>query len=193
MQEKSSSRPQIFEDYLYLLCLSLASMSKSDGERYGSVLVKDDSVLGMGYNRAIAHPYFHLDRPIRMGYANHAEIESINDALLNGYDVEGADIYVAGYFPKPHNGFLGKNRLFLKDGAWYTCVRCPKYMEEYSIKNVIVPSPSGWGVSSLAEATLCAKSYQNGTHDKRTAAVSTYHTIDELSESLLQPEFLHLI
>jgi deoxycytidylate deaminase len=57
--EMSKSAP-ILEDSLFNLCISLAKMSRSSSERYGSIVVSDGSILGMGYNRAIAHPSFHL-------------------------------------------------------------------------------------------------------------------------------------
>jgi hypothetical protein len=180
--------PKIFKDDLFLLCMGLASHSKSDGERYGSLLVKNGKILGRGYNRAIAHPYIHLERIIRMGYANHAEIEAMNDALMEGYNIKGADLYVAGYFPEPHTGFSGKNRLLLKDGPWFTCVRCIPYMEEYGIRRIIVPTTRGWGELSIDEAASCAQRFKNGTHEKRIGSVSTYHTLDDIAEHLLLPE-----
>jgi hypothetical protein len=182
----------ILTDSLYLLCMSLARMSKSDGERYGSIARKDGSIIGMGYNRAIAHPYIHLERTIRMGYANHAEIEAMDDAIRNGADISGADIYCAGYFPEPHTGFLGKNRLLIKEDAWYTCVKCPPHMEKYGIANIYVPTPSGWAGINLAEAETCAHLFTGGTHEKRISVISTSFTIDEIAADLVDPASLHI-
>jgi hypothetical protein len=127
-----------------------------------------------------------------MGYANHAEIEAMDDAIRSGADISGADIYCAGYFPEPHTGFLGRDRLILKDGPWYTCVRCPPRMETYGIANIYVPTPNGWAGMSIDEADECGKRFTKGTHEKRISSVSTGFTLADIGGSLLSPEYLHI-
>jgi len=84
--------PEILGDEKYRECIRLALRSKGAAERYGAILLEDGEVIGRGYNRSIAHasfPGIRLKRVIRQGYANHAEVEAINDALLVGRSVEG--------------------------------------------------------------------------------------------------------
>jgi len=148
--------PKLFNDKFYQECLSFALQSKGISERYGSIVVKDGEILGGGWNRAIAHPAWtkKLERIIRQGYTNHAEVEALNDVLMNNFqDVEGADIYVAGYFSKT-------KQLFFQDA--YTCVKCPPKVQEYGIRNIIIPTVDGWRERSIEEASKEAKDYKIG-------------------------------
>ncbi len=153
--------PMYADDY-YIKCISLARMSKGH-ERYGSILVADGKIIGEGYNRAIAHPSFgRLERKIRQGMANHAEVEALNDALLKGFSTHGAEIYVAGYFPD-------SGRLFFH--SEYTCVRCMPHMRNYGVACVCVPTPDYWVKRPLESAGDDARRYTNGTHTKRLDSV----------------------
>jgi deoxycytidylate deaminase len=152
--------PLIFKDLYFLACIKLALMSKGN-ERYGSVLVSNSQIIGKGFNRAIAHPSFKLERIVKQGMANHAEIEALNDALMNGLEVKGSSIYVAGYFPST-------KQLFFKTD--YTCVKCIPYLEKYGIGEIFVPLPFGWVGKSLDLALSEAKKFKNGTHEKRLIA-----------------------
>lgn len=177
----------IVKDPLFIRCLSLAALSKGTTERYGSLLVKDGEVLGQGYNRAIAHPSFgRLERILRMGYANHAEVEAMDQGLQSlGVDtLEGYDIYVGGYFPKPMEDFEQPGRLFMKKGAVFTCVRCIPYFERYNLRNIFVPTLNGWSSLAVAEAKEIAEEYKydgkDGTHTKRCAAQDGDFTISDV-------------
>jgi len=77
------STPPIFKDPIYLHCLSLARKSQGKKERYGSYLLRGKES-SWGYNRAVANGAITLPRIIRQGYANHAEVESLNMALKKG-------------------------------------------------------------------------------------------------------------
>ena len=166
-------------DELYLECIHLAMQSKGKEERYGSIVVKEGEVIGKGWNRAVSHPSFRqkLQRVIRQGWVNHAEIEAMNDALEHD-SIEDADIYVAGYFPQ--NGQL----FFKRD---YTCVRCPPHMKEYGIRNVYVPIPEEWLQKSISDAETEARKYINGTHEKRVRAVIRGYSIQSIVHDLLNP------
>ncbi len=182
---------KLFNDPFYHICISLATFSKSETERYGSFLIdKNRFIYGMGFNRAIHHPKFHLQRVINMGYANHAEIEAMDQGIRLGASPDDCDIYVAGYFPKAHNGFNGKNRLLLKDDAWFTCDRCPPIMKKWGINKVYVPTLNGWQGLTIDESMECGKSFSKGKHEKRIAAVSTEYTIDVLAGKLFTKEEL---
>lgn len=105
----------IVSDDYYKECINLAKKSKGK-ERYGSILVKDGNVIGAGFNRAIAHKYFKLERMIRQGYHTHAEVEALCDALIQEKDTQDSRIYCAGYFPD-------SGELFFQNK--YTCTACP--------------------------------------------------------------------
>lgn len=138
--------PEILGDEKYRECIGLVLRSKGARERYGAILIGEGEIIGRGYNRSIAHasfPGIRLKRVIRQGYANHAEVEAINDALLTGKSVEGAGVYVAGYFPSNGN-------LFLHDT--FTCDRCAKIMSEWGVRAVYVPSMRGWIERPIAVA-----------------------------------------
>jgi len=154
--------PILFNDPIYQSCINLAMNSKGKFERYGSRLVMDGEMLGKGgWNRAIAHPAWpkKLERIVRQGYTNHAEVEALNDILMNNsQNIEGADIYVAGYFFKT-------KQLFFQEK--YTCIKCPPKLFDYGIKNIIIPTINGWKKRPIKEALEEAKEYNNGTTIKR--------------------------
>ena len=164
----------ILTDEFYLKCISLATQSKGN-ERYGSIIVVDEKIIGEGYNRAIAHPSFgRLEREIRQGMANHAEVEAMNDALANGLQIEGSELYVAGFFPKSGQLFFKKD---------YTCVKCIPHMRNYGITNIYDPTPDGWLKKSLEVAGEEAKKFTNGTHQKRIDAIIGDFFITDLNIS----------
>jgi len=133
-------------------------MKSGATERYGSVLVKDGRILGQGRTRAIANKYFRLERRIRQGSYNHAEIEAMNDALANQHEIIGSEIYVAGFFPK-----IG--RLFFK--PIFTGKACSKHFVSYSIDTIYVPMPDGWVARTLEQACEEAKEFWGNSHEKR--------------------------
>lgn len=149
-----SNSPDIIQDEYYRRCLENAIKSKSDSERYGAILVKDGKILGEGYNRAISHTYFKLDRILKQGYANHAEVEAMNNALEKEYDITDSDIYVAGYFPK--TGIL-----FFKEE--FTCKLCLPYFKKFQIRNIFVPLPSGWKKRTEEECEKDSLLFNRGT------------------------------
>jgi hypothetical protein len=165
---------QILADSYYLRCISLALRSKGE-ERFGCLAVKNGEVIGEGFNRAIATPAFKLDRIIRQGYANHAEIEAMNDALSKGYDIRGCELFTAGYFPD-----LGR----LEFTDQYNCMKCIPYMERYGIAGLNDPMPNGWVKKSLGLALAQAKVYTNGIHQKRINASIGNFSIDLYRELL---------
>jgi deoxycytidylate deaminase len=146
----------LFQDKFYQECIHYALQSKGKQERYGALVVHDGEILGGGYNRAIAHPAWSkkLERVIRQGHTNHAEIEALNDTVMNNtINVVGADIYVAGYF-QPTKQIFFQNK--------FTCVRCPPILKKYGIKNIYIPSINGWKKRPIDEALEEAKDYLLG-------------------------------
>lgn len=165
----------IFKDKYYKTCIGLSLLSKGE-ERFGSILVKDRKIVGKGFNRAISHPSFRrLDRQIRQGYANHAEVEALNDYLENGGNRLGGNIYCAGYFHKEKKLFFHKH---------YSCILCPTHLKIQKIKNIFIPMPDGWIKRPLDEAYLEAKSFRNGTHNNRLNNSFSIKKIENLEEIL---------
>jgi tRNA(Arg) A34 adenosine deaminase TadA len=168
--------PKIFSDKIYLECLRLAIQSKAEDERYGSVLIKNGKIFGRGYNRAISHPSFRLDRIIRQGYANHAEIEAMNSALSKKHNIKGTSIYVAGYFPK-ENGLL-----FLHEE--FTCPKCAVIMQKYDIDTLFVPSAMGWVGRNVKDIEAETRRYNhnanNNVHQNRINSIKEDWKISNL-------------
>lgn len=156
--------PGIFSDDKFKLCMALAIQSKGD-QRYGSLLVKNTKILGKGFNRAISHPSFgRLERHIRQGYANHAEVEAMDSAIDKNHRIKGASIYVAGFFPKE------AGLLFLHEE--FTCLRCTIVMQKYEIDTLFVPSLTGWLPKKVEELADEARKYVGGTYQNRINSIS---------------------
>lgn len=154
-------RPPIFDDDIFRECIKLAQQSKADyrtNQAYGSCLVKDKEIEGTGFNRAIVHKHFRLERIIRQGYSNHAEIEALNDALAKEVDPIGSEIYVAGFFVQ------SKQIFFHED---FTCLRCANCLNQYGIKSINIPMPNGWQTRPIQTAISDAGSIQDKKYEYR--------------------------
>lgn len=81
------------ENEIYMMkCIELAKKGRgfvSPNPLVGCVIVKDGNIIGKGYHR-------------KYGEA-HAEVNAVNDALKNGFSVEGATVYV-NLEPCSHSG-----------------------------------------------------------------------------------------
>jgi len=172
----SDKQLSIFQDEKYRICLSLAALSGGRTERYGSILVKNNRIYGIGRSREIAGPKIKLERIIKQGFANHAEIESMNDALYKDYNIKNGDIYVAGYFPKNGRIFFHRE---------YTCRICPPFMSKYEICNLYIPTPNFWIKKTLEEATKEGERFVSGAHEKRLASCIGNYIIDTLKYRLM--------
>ncbi|MCR4326983.1 MAG: hypothetical protein NUV46_00180 [Nanoarchaeota archaeon] len=170
--ERLIERTPILKNEYYKKCLKWASLSQAN-EVYGSILVKDNKILGEGRNRAVVHGCFKLEREIIQGLSNHAEVEALLDAIKKGYDVEGGDIYTAGYFDDEKRLFLHKE---------YTCVRCLPHMAKYGIKSIFIPTPEGWVERPFSEAKEEAHNFKNGTHKKRMRSAIKGYKVGDLKE-----------
>jgi deoxycytidylate deaminase len=169
----------ILTDPLYVGCITLAGQTKNDhrcSEQYGSLLVKDGKVLGGGWNKCITHPQFRLERKIRQGWINHAEVEALNDVLDEKRNPRGATVYVAGFF-------CSTGRLFLH--REYTCIRCISPLVEHGIESICIPAPEGWVTKPIAEALTDARLFTNGTGSKREQSCLGDYRIESID--LLSP------
>jgi len=145
---------RIFSNPFYIDCLRMALTSKNDkrqDQAFGAVLVNQGQIIGRGVNRAISHPRFKLERIIKQGWVNHAEVEALNDALVKQKNVEGGLIYVAGLF-------LALKLLFFQ--SEYTCVKCISPLRKYGIRGIMIPTPNGWIEKSIDEAETDARGCQ---------------------------------
>lgn len=158
------------DDALYKECIRLATNSKGK-MRFGSVLIKDGKTIGKGWNRRTAGRSKELQ--ISMGYANHAEVESMNNAVMEKYDINNSRIYVAGYF---HDGSL-----YIPKYPSFTCTSCPRYFEKYGINEIFVPLYSGWERLFLNEAIETAKSFYGNSHNKRIDVGKSNLTVDMIT------------
>lgn len=183
---KSADKPLILCDERYLYCISLANLSKNDrrtGQRFGSILTKNGQIIGKGFNRAVNHPRFKLERVIRQGWVNHAEIEAINDALNRDYDVNDSELYVAGYF-------LESEQLFFQER--YSCRRCPPIIEKYGIRinSIHIPTPDKWTRRTMREAWEEAKEFRGSAYDERRRECIGNYPIGLIKDSLLTRHML---
>ena len=136
------------EERLYRTCLDLATKSKAAGVRFGAVIVKNGRVIGRGWN----HKKWAGDGPELMGYAIHAEVAAMNDALRKGHTLKGAQIYVAGYFAKD-------GHLYVPREDHFSCNRCPSHFLKHGIAGVNVPRREGWAFMSSADAFTVGREY----------------------------------
>lgn len=127
-------------------CLELADNSSCSKKKYGSVIVKDDKIIGEGYNHPVTkeiedllcHPCvrenINSGTRLEMCAAIHAEQAAIIDAYKNGKDPEGSTLYVAG----KRNG----ESIVLKERGFY-CSFCSRIMAEVGIEKVGVLTTKG--------------------------------------------------
>ena len=170
--------PQILANRFYLRCIELALQSKNDkrqDQAFGAVLVKSGEIIGEGRNRAIVHPRFRLERIVRQGYVNHAEVEALNDALMQRRDVNGGLVYVAGFFMR--NGFLFFQNKF-------TCKICISPLRKYLIEGIAVPTPNAWIERSLDEAEADARECNGSRYDHRQSVLIGNYSIGLAKEAL---------
>ncbi len=103
--------------------------SLDDAVKTGSVLVKDDQIIGRGTNGSTYHTEHGCERakrgiPTGHGYElcegchpkNHSEPRAIADALKHGHETIGTDLYLWGH--------------------WWFCEPCWNAIIEAGIKNV---------------------------------------------------------
>ncbi len=108
------------------------ALSLDKNKPNGTVLVKDGVVIGRGANGSDYHLHHECERvrlhiPTGKGYElcevchpkNHGEPKAIQNALNNGQDPRGADVYLWGH--------------------WWFCDSCCKEMVKVGVKRAILP------------------------------------------------------
>lgn len=137
-------------------CLELSQRSKS-ALGFGAVLVKEGQILGQGWNRRSTPEERKL--LTHVDYAIHAEQAALIDALSQGWEIKGSEIYVLGMI------LLGpmRGRLTVREKPVFICKRCPPSLLRFAIF-VNVPQIRGWVRLSPEQALqtsqkLCGNGY----------------------------------
>jgi hypothetical protein len=125
-------------------CLSEAEKGRSP-MRFGSVLVKGNSIIGRGRNR-LANAQLR-EKMKYVDYCIHAEQDAILDALNKGIDPSGARCYVFGYVASGKY----KGTYTTRETPVFGCKRCPHTLEKYNV-SVVIPHVDGWVKLSPKEA-----------------------------------------
>ena len=135
------------------ICLTWAKQCKTD-VGFGAILVKNGKIIGQGRNR---HSTIE-DRKILpyVDYASHAEQSAIIDALNNGHDVIGGQIYVLGLCLHGKN----KGNLTTRTEHIFICSKCPHSFIKYNI-SVNIPHVDGWYTINPDESLKIGKKLSN--------------------------------
>jgi len=151
---------------IFEICIDEAKKSPCPKRKFGAVLVKDGEILGIECNRFVPGMEFICqDRCIRLnmpsgvdsmvGSCGHAEEWLIYEALKNGINIEGSDIYVAG--------ILGDGTYLKKSEPAFYCMRCAMAMLRVGISGVFVPKiEGGWHYLSSNDAIQSAYNFAIG-------------------------------
>lgn len=95
LENERYNRPS-WSDTFFEIAKVVAKRSKDPHTKVGAVLVKDDHVLGIGYNgepRAFTYEFdWHSEE--KYDFVIHAELNAIANACSIGANVAGADIYL---------------------------------------------------------------------------------------------------
>lgn len=124
----------------------------------GAVIVKNGKILGKGANSGLAFqplcPRIKNKVPTGTGYEAcfdickqdaHAEITSINNAIKNGHETKGADLYLYGH--------------------WWCCKPCWDHIIKHGIKNVYLLNDAHYIFTREKRGKLMNKietMYENG-------------------------------
>lgn len=109
------------------------------GHKCSAVIARGNDILCSGYaHPASNHPIAGKDDLLQV----HAEESALLNALNEGVDVSGTDIYV---LLKKKTGEVRHTN------ASYSCVVCSRLLKQTKIANVIYPIPGGWAKDSIEE------------------------------------------
>ncbi len=114
--------------------------SQSDTKPHGgAVIVRDGEIICSGFAcKAAPESKMAEKNPLVI----HAEEAALMQALQEGIDISGADIYV----------LLIRNNGEIRYTDWsYCCCVCSRYLTQTGIKNVIYPVPEGWNKVTVKE------------------------------------------
>lgn len=143
-----------YNDIYGIECLNLAHKCKSD-MRFGAIFVKENKILGRGWNRLSTvedRSKIHLTH---VDYAIHGEQACILDAIQGGYDVSNGNVYVLGY----SNKLQTRGNLSTRESKSFTCKKCAQALIRYAITVFIPHIEQGWIPLTGEEAMESAKGH----------------------------------
>ena len=140
-------------DNYWQVCIDLAKNSRSQNQRYGSIIVKDEHIIGKGWNRLLGQKE---QFPFRTSFFLHAERAAMGNAILEHREeiLEGAIIYVAGFFCKEKKPFI--SRICNSN----SCISCTKLYLNFGLWGAF-PKKGGWSIISPNQA------YENAVKNKK--------------------------
>lgn len=141
------------DDSIAVECLKLAKQCKT-GVGFGAVLVRDGKILGKGRNRWATNK--DRKRLSHVDYAIHAEQSAILDAIDNGYEPNGDQIYVLGIALRGKK----KGTLTVRQVPTFICSKCPPSLLRYNL-SVNIPYYKGWYNLTAEEAMTTGKETAN--------------------------------
>jgi len=130
---------------LDLKMLEIADIAAEDSPhnfRMGAVIASRRNILGIGhskYTAQIPRRLYSTHHRSSLHCAMHAETATLKDALLHGYAVNGATIYVSG-FTKAGN----------RPKSCRPCRNCVRVLCEYGVRRVVYRTSDG----NFAESRL---------------------------------------
>lgn len=107
------------------MAINLAKRS-NQGWKHGAVIVKNNKIIGKGYNSAYLEPF-------RGHFSIHAEVSAIINAiktLKNPKEIYDSELYIVQWFKMPN---LRKNEIMRCSEP---CSNCKRMIEKYKIKKV---------------------------------------------------------
>lgn len=140
-------------------CLFLAHKSKGK-VGFGAILIKNRKIIGRGWN--------HQPQPEERGflthvdYAIHAEQSCVVDALRQGIEIKGSEIYVLGLVLRGSE----KGKLTVRKQKVFICKKCSiSVLIKFDIP-VNIPHVTGWiklspQVALKTSEELCGDGYWN--------------------------------
>ncbi|MBX4190398.1 hypothetical protein KW791_03845 [Candidatus Parcubacteria bacterium] len=142
----------VAQDPHWIKCIELALRSKSEDQRYGSLIILNNHIIGEGWNRLLkkSEPF-----PFPTSFFLHAEIAAIGEAIGRNSEkgIAGATVYVAGFFVKSRRPLILKH-------ITNTCVNCTKKYPRFKLNAAFI-SRFGW-VQFSGE-----KAYQNALDNQK--------------------------
>lgn len=154
----------VFKDAYWQKCIELALRSRSENQRFGSLVVSGERIIGEGWNRLLGkgEPF-----PFKTSFFLHAEKDAIGNAILNvgEENIINAAVYVAGFFVKerkpiifrrPTNTCTSCTKLYLRFGleaayltlnGWIT--RSGKQAYQFALENQRIRKEKGLSIRQL--------------------------------------------
>jgi len=126
----------------------VAGWSEDPRKKVGAVIVKDNRVLSIGYNGLPAGVEAlpeRLEKPLKLEYIVHGEMNAILTAAKMGHGLEGSTIYCT-FFPCPDctksiiQSGIKQIVTFMPDekSSWYGCSKISSIMMDEANINLII-------------------------------------------------------